>query len=334
MGDKKTVAHVLTDLAGMVTQQGGYDQARALLEESLSIDKELGNTRGIAYSLRALALTLFISQNDLATICSLLEVSLKLSRELGDKSALARCFSTQALVTLQQGDAIRAHRLAEESLVLHQELGEAWGISWVLSAIAKVEASQGKHTAALALYEESLAIARNINSKLTIVACLEGMANVLATQGEFIRATRLWGAAESLRETIKVPIWPVERASYDRSVAAARDRLGKKAFAASWAQGRTKPLEQTLAARGMATMPALTPPEQQVSHPATLPAGLTIREVEVLALLTKGLTNSQIAAQLVISLPTVNTHVGSIYTKLGVTSRAAATRYAVEHHLV
>jgi len=51
-------------------------------------------------------------------------------------------------------------------------------------------------------------------------------------------------------------------------------------------------------------------------------------------LLTIGLTSTQIAEQLVISLPTVNTHVGSIYTKLGVTSRAAATRYAIERHLV
>jgi DNA-binding NarL/FixJ family response regulator len=61
---------------------------------------------------------------------------------------------------------------------------------------------------------------------------------------------------------------------------------------------------------------------------------LTKREIEVLRLLTIGLTSTQIAEQLVISLPTVNTHVGSIYTKLGVTSRAAATRYAIERHLV
>ena len=66
----------------------------------------------------------------------------------------------------------------------------------------------------------------------------------------------------------------------------------------------------------------------------TSPAELTRREMEVLRLLTMGLTNIQIAEQLVISLATVNTHVGSIYTKLGVNSRSAATRYAVEHHLV
>ena len=44
--------------------------------------------------------------------------------------------------------------------------------------------------------------------------------------------------------------------------------------------------------------------------------------------------SAQIAERLVIGVVTVNFHVRSIYSKLGVTSRAAATRYAVEHHLV
>src|SRR5260370_36224107 len=61
---------------------------------------------------------------------------------------------------------------------------------------------------------------------------------------------------------------------------------------------------------------------------------LTRREYEVLCLLTLGLTSVQIAERLVVSLSTVNTHVRSIYNKLEVTSRSAATRYAVEHHLV
>ena len=85
-------------------------------------------------------------------------------------------------------------------------------------------------------------------------------------------------------------------------------------------------------------MPMLIPTGQpstsQAKSRAASPARLTRREIEVLRLLTMGLTSAQIARQLVISLATVNTHVGSIYTKLGVTSRSAATRYAVEHRLV
>ncbi len=66
----------------------------------------------------------------------------------------------------------------------------------------------------------------------------------------------------------------------------------------------------------------------------TYPAGLTAREVEVLRLVAQGLADAQVAEQLVISPRTVNWHLTSIYSKLGVSSRAAATRFAVEYHLV
>lgn len=60
---------------------------------------------------------------------------------------------------------------------------------------------------------------------------------------------------------------------------------------------------------------------------------LTPREVEVLRLLARGMSNNQIAEQLVLSPHTVNVHNQSIFGKLGVNSRSGATRYALEHQL-
>ena len=68
--------------------------------------------------------------------------------------------------------------------------------------------------------------------------------------------------------------------------------------------------------------------------PSGAPHGLTPRELQVLRLVTAGRTNKAIAAQLVLSERTVDRHVGNIFTKLGVSSRAAATAYAYEHRLV
>ena len=66
---------------------------------------------------------------------------------------------------------------------------------------------------------------------------------------------------------------------------------------------------------------------------SSYPAGLSAREAEVLKLVAKGLTNAQIAQELFISPNTVNRHLNSIYRKLGVSSRAVATRFAIEHGL-
>ena len=67
--------------------------------------------------------------------------------------------------------------------------------------------------------------------------------------------------------------------------------------------------------------------------PSGVPGGLTEREVEVLRLVAAGNTNRAIAADLFISERTVDRHVSNIFTKLGLSSRAAAAVYAVEHDL-
>jgi len=97
---------------------------------------------------------------------------------------------------------------------------------------------------------------------------------------------------------------------------------------------------QALAAQGRRLVSTATPiPRDPVSappvkSPTTFPAGLTAREVEVLRLVAQGLTNEQVAEQLVISPRTVKTHLTSIYGKIQVSSRSAATRYAIEHYLI
>ncbi len=166
---------------------------------------------------------------------------------------------------------------------------------------------------------------------------LEGLAQVVALQGEELWAARLWGAANALREAIHTPLPPIDCADYERSVAAARGSLGEKAFTAAWSQGRVMSPEQALVAQEremIRRLPADQPPTSSMKSSPTYPNGLTAREVEVLLLLATGLTDAQIAEQLVLSLHTIHAHLRTIYSKLGVTSRSAATRYAFEHQLV
>jgi putative nucleotidyltransferase with HDIG domain len=68
--------------------------------------------------------------------------------------------------------------------------------------------------------------------------------------------------------------------------------------------------------------------------PRAFPAGLTAREVEVLRLVARGHSNKAIAAQLQLSPKTVGHHVGHVYAKAGVSTRAAAALFAVEHGLL
>ena len=70
------------------------------------------------------------------------------------------------------------------------------------------------------------------------------------------------------------------------------------------------------------------------ARPVAHPSGLSDREVEILALVASGLTNVEVAKRIFLSSRTVDWHLASVYTKLGVRSRTEATRFAIDNHLV
>jgi len=337
MDDRDSVAFTLYNLANLARYQGEYAKARALLEESLTLFRERANKRGMALALLLDAELRFLAHRDPALIHPLLEESLALFTEIGDKDGLALHCYVSGQVALSKGDASMARSLLEESLALYRDLGDRQRMAQVLVGLAKVEAYQGDLSTAHILYKESLSVAR-VGYKLDIASGLEGLANVVAAQGEFAWATRLWGAAEALRDTMGAPLPPFERPDYEHATATARTALGAEAFTAEWAEGKTMTLEQFLAAEGRTALPtpipARPPPTtRREPHPA-YPDGLTAREVEVLRLVAQGLTDAQVADKLVITRRTVNWYLTSIYNKIQVSSRSAATRYAIERRLV
>src|SRR5947208_794286 len=77
----------------------------------------------------------------------------------------------------------------------------------------------------------------------------------------------------------------------------------------------------------------VTVPDSRTEYIIFRSAGLTPRELEVLQLVAVGLSNAEIADRLRITSATIISYLNSIYGKLGVRSRTAAMRYALDHHL-
>jgi len=338
VGDTRSVAYLLYHLGSLAVEQGEYARGHDLLTESVTINRDLGDTRIIAVSLFKLARWSWLSGGDLAQAHTWLDEGLALSREVGDKENIAYGFYLWGMLALSEGDTAGAASRVEQALSLFQEMKQQDGTALSLYAKAQVATVQQNYPHAQELYEQGVKVACELGDTLTIIPGLEGLAAAVAAQGNHVWAAHLWGAAESLRETIGVPLPLVERVSYDRAVASSRTQLGEQAFAPAWAEGRTLSSEQVLATPGRVT-PPVPIQEEQPSVPTPVspppyPDKLTAREVEVLRVVAQGLTNEQVAERLVISPRTVDTHLTSIYSKIGVTSRVAATRYAIEHHLV
>jgi predicted ATPase/DNA-binding CsgD family transcriptional regulator/transcriptional regulator with XRE-family HTH domain len=338
VGDKAGIAYSLTDLAYVAMDQGEFVRARSLAEEGLALFRSLGDKRGIVYSLLRLGRVYYFSQEDQVRAYALAEEAQKIAKEISYKWGVASSLGLLGQLTLNQGDISRARSLLEDALVIRRELGDRWGIAWGLYSLGWVEFNQSNYSAAKALFEECFMVLRELNDMELMASVLEALGGVVSSQGDPTWAAQLWGAAESLRETINAPITPVNRETYERFVAAARAKLSKKDFSEAWAVGRTMAPGQAIIAHGQTkalnsilSAPILSPTTVPSS---TFPAGLTAREVEVLRWVASGLTDGQVAEKLTVSPRTVSTHLRSIYNKLGVNSRSGATRFAVEQHLI
>jgi ATP/maltotriose-dependent transcriptional regulator MalT len=309
-----------------------------MAEESLLLYQELGDPQRLGFVRYLQARLLFVQHQDQPRARQLAEQSLAHFRVLGETPFSILALGLLGLIHLEQGELNAARLLLEDSLALGPQPEAVTDTVHVALGLARLSAAQGEAEEARRLYRENLSLLVGLNVyQEGIAANLEGLAAMEAEQEAPRQAARLWGAAEALREAIGAPMYPVYRGGYEHALTQAHAQLGEQTFRTAWAEGRLMTPEQALAALeqemsvSIRFARALSPPAMKSSTP---PFGLTARELEVLRLLAQGLSDAQIAERLVISPRTVNHHTTSLYSKLGVSSRAAATRFAHEQHLL
>jgi predicted ATPase/DNA-binding CsgD family transcriptional regulator len=328
LGDEKGTADVLINLGTVALDRCDCSRARALFDESLSLRRELHDSWGTALALNNLGVTEH-AQGNLADAAPLCEESLKLFRALGDKAGIAMALSNLGEVVEDEGEYAKAAEFYQESLTLYRKVEEKEGVAILTSCMGRIARISGDYGRAVALYDESLRLYKELGNTLGTAQDLEGMAVLHAAFGQPESATRLWAAAEALRGVIGAPPDDAQRARHDPFVAAAREALGEEAFARAWAEGQKLTPEQVLDGG----WEQATADPESAKTPAQL-AGLTAGEAQVLRLVASGMSNAQVAKKLFISRRTVDAHLRSIYRKLGVASRTAATRHAIDCGLI
>jgi predicted ATPase/DNA-binding CsgD family transcriptional regulator len=312
------------------TARGENAKAKALFEESLSIGRRLRDPLALAYVYGNLGLWSLQSEDYEAARRYQLE-SLDWSRQAGDRHPIALALGYVADVTNLQGDSAAAHAFYTEALALSRAIGNRLYEARLLNRMGYLAVQKAAVAQAKLLLAESMAICRERAFQLGITECLVGYAELRRLQRQVEQAVRLL-AAPALDPFHSITGNPFNHVAYQRSIDAARLQLDKSAFAAAWAEGRALTLEQAVAdaerlpAAEQSTSAAQTPTAEN-------PAGLSAREVEVLQLLAAGLTNPQIAERLTLSTYTVQAHLRSVYSKLGVTTRVAAARAAAQFKL-
>jgi DNA-binding CsgD family transcriptional regulator len=192
---------------------------------------------------------------------------------------------------------------------------------------ALVAAYRGEQERARTLCAEGLEAVRPTGSTHGVSFMLQILTVSASSEGRATRAARLWGAATALGETIGTSLQPIERRDYGPYIDAARARLGEAAWEAALEEGRRMTQEEAVEYALSEEEPA---PSAVPAVQAGRPAALTPRQREISTLVARGLTNRRIASELIISERTVETHIGKILKKLGLSSRTQLAAWVMQ----
>lgn len=322
----------------MALDRGELMEAQTYLEQSVALCRTTQQKKPLARALRSLGRLRF-AQGKTTDARALFEESLALCRETKEAFHQARALDLLGQLELEQGNAEMAQSWLEEARCSYHALGTQRHLAWTSLHLAEAAREQEKDEVAHACYRKSLELFERLNETAGMASVLRSWGQLAARQHRLQWAARLWGAGQvwSQRRSSQHFSLPVDHlrptgANNGPVVAIVRQQLGSQAFTAAWEEGQGMSPARFLAAQALHE-----PVASQAPVPRRREAGsshLTEREIEVLRLVARGHTDAQIAEALVISPRTVHAHLRSIYSKLSLSSRFAAIRYALDAHLL
>ncbi|HEY0606505.1 MAG TPA: tetratricopeptide repeat protein [Herpetosiphonaceae bacterium] len=239
-------ADLFNGAAALANEQGDYAAAQRLLQASLALHRRENNQMGIASTLGNLGLIAHM-QGDHRQAIVFHEESLMLSQQLDDQRGVARTLSNLGTVAYTQGEYNQATDYLLESLALLREVGDIDGVASSLTNLGLVSCMQGNAATAGTYFAQSLVMYQELGRKQGIGLCLVGIAGVAGACGRPDLAVRLSGATTMLLDAIGVQLDRIDRANYERILAAAQEQLSPVQFATAWAEGQMLTLDQAIA---------------------------------------------------------------------------------------
>src|SRR5580692_331981 len=304
----------------LAIDRGDYADAAAMLGESIELSHALGDTVGEAIATVYLG-RCQMSRRDIAGGAPHVERAVALVSQTGDGPATAFVTFYSGLVALLTGQLEAAcglfDRCAAMAAALDLEpLGARARLMFGFPLL-----DLGELAAARAALAESFPVCMDVGDRWVVQIGLAGFAGLAAKTGRPRLALRLAGAGDAYRDANEFSMPEPIAEIVGRWLAPARAKAGRAAERLV-ADGRRLSPEQAVDLV-LAREPDDGPP------PASRQA-LTRREAEVAALAARGLTNRDIAAQLFLSVRTVEVHVDHILTKLGFHTRTQLAAWALE----
>jgi DNA-binding CsgD family transcriptional regulator len=298
-------AAALNLLAEAALHAGQLDEAEARATEALTITDGSGDgfNASFASGIRA-ATAAYRGDRDAAQ--RLGEAALAVAREIDQQWAVARGLLGMGDLARLSGQPAQARLYYDEAFSILREVGARPEMARCLAGLGRIEIGQGELELAGQHLAESIELSRSTGSRIGVIRGLDAFAALAIAQGNQDLAIQLAAAAAALRSQAGLPKTPGRTQKLLASVGG----LGEAAVRELWDAG------SELSSNAAVEL-ALTVPELLASREPEL----TARELEISALISRGLSNRAIAAELGIAGATVARHIANIMAKLGFSSR-------------
>jgi predicted ATPase/DNA-binding CsgD family transcriptional regulator len=300
--------------------QGDLEVAEALVEQCGAEATATADSQLDTYATETQAMILAIRGDLDAAVARMLQC-LAYYRSLDTVDAgLLRTLPMLGVTLVMRGEFDAALELALECQQLCERLGERWQRSYVDHFVGL--ALHGKQDPARAVEHFAAAIEtkHQVHDIVGLLMCIEPLAGATADLGDGPRTATLLGAAEQLRQAFGLSSSgsSLHSAEHRRAEQRARELLTTAKYERAFTDGQAMNLDETVAYALTGIRPQ--PPHlESASAPPADP--LTPREMQVAELVGQGLTNREIAARLVISTRTAESHLEHILAKLGFVNR-------------
>lgn len=248
LSDGVTCAEALDGLAWVAFEQGRYEAAQRLNEESLAIWNHSGADHGCvgtaAQVLHNLGILAF-ERGEFPEARAWFQKSLAASEKVGPIDRVAPLYGL-GKVARAEGRLELATQMFTKSAAEAERVGFPRWVAFSRLFLASIALRQGELELSDSHLRDAMALSARLGDKICLAWCLDTLSGIAASRAEFRRAARLLGAAESLRESIGAPVQPSEREEYDAMVARIAAGLTKEEFVREQSKGRHLSLAQVL----------------------------------------------------------------------------------------
>jgi non-specific serine/threonine protein kinase len=319
----------------VLISQADHAAAEASAGETLALARTLSDPLLLAKATFDAAATSFMRGDDPVLVQAPIEDAVAGFAALGT----APFDHAMALLSLHRpamarGDWHRADQVCTQVRELCQRRGDRWWLAYTWLASAEVAFRRDASAEGEGYVQQALRLHHLLGNSHGMLSALEDLAYAAATDGDPERAACLLGAASTLAEPLGQD--PVRRRRYWDTLVTAPDgvraALGRSAFDAAFERGQRMGLDRAVRYALRAEQVIDETPIPPAPSPARARIPLTRREFEVAELISRGLSNHQIATRLVISRRTAESHVENILRKLGFTSRAQVANWVIRQH--